>query len=335
MSRQNTTLCLAERPTLSVVPGRTFKPKTEPAPTAEQLQDGQLLLEVLYLSLDPRSYIAPVAIGQKMVGGAISRVLASKSAKAEPGDIVYALTGWTEVAIVPEQMVENIKLPEGAKLTDLLTVAFNGPAMSAYVGLKNKADIQAGNTVVVSGASGATGHIVGQIAKIKGARVIAITGSDEKCRWLCDELGFDVALNYKSPDFVAKFEEATPDLIDVYWDNIGGWMLEVALSRAAMFARYIICGGMAHYNVPEPERQGIKNIIEIAKQRVRMEGFVVMDHIKDVPEARATLLQWIAHGKIKTKETIVPGGITVADVAFERLFSGEKFGKLFVEVKKP
>lgn len=207
--------------------------------------------------------------------------------------------------------------------------------MSAYVGLKNKANVQAGNTVVVSGASGATGHIVGQIAKINGARVIGITGSDEKCRWLCDELGFDVALNYKSPDFVTKLEEATPDLIDVYWDNIGGWILEVTLSRAAMFARFIICGGMAHYNVPEPERRGIKNIIEIAKQRVRMEGFVVMDHIKDVPEARAALLQWIAEGKIKTKETIVKGGITMAETAFEKLFTGDKIGKLYVEVKEP
>lgn len=207
--------------------------------------------------------------------------------------------------------------------------------MAAYIGLQSKADVQPGNTLVVSAASGATGHIVGQIAKIKGARVIGITGSDEKCRWLCDELGFDAALNYKSPDFVAKLEEATPDMIDVYWDNVGGWTLEVALARAAKFSRYVICGGAAQYNLPEPERQGIKNIIEIGKQRVRMEGFVVMDHIKDTPEARATLLQWITEGRLKTKETIVKGGLTVADTAFEKLFTGDKLGKLYVEVKVP
>ncbi|KAK6221498.1 putative secondary metabolism biosynthetic enzyme [Pestalotiopsis sp. IQ-011] len=344
MSRQNITFHLAERPTGSVVPGQTFEQKSVPAPTAEYLKDGQVLVEVLYLSLDPymrgmlnstRSYIAPVAIGQKMVGGAISRVLASKSPKAAPGDVIYAITGWTEVAIVPEQMIEAFKLPEGVKLTDMLTVAFNGPAMAAYIGLQSKADVQPGNTVVVSAASGATGHIVGQIAKIKGARVIGITGSDEKCRWLCDELGFDAALNYKSPNFVAKLEEVTPGMIDVYWDNVGGWTLEVALARAAKFARYVICGGAAQYNLPEPERQGIKNIIEIGKQRVRMEGFVVMDHMKDIPEARATLLQWITEGRLKTKETIVKGGITVADTAFEKLFTGDKLGKLYVEVKAP
>lgn len=216
-----------------------------------------------------------------------------------------------------------------------LTSASDGPATAAYVGLKNKADVQPGDTVVVSAASGATGHIVGQIAKIQGARVVGITSSDEKCRWLCEEFGFDAALNYQSPDFVAKLEAATPDLIDVYWDNIGGWTLEIALSRAAKFARYVICGGMAQYNLPESERQGIKNIIEIAKQRVRVEGFVVMDHIEDVPEARATLLQWIAEGELKTKETIVKGGITVADTAFEKLFTGDKLGKLYVEVKAP
>lgn len=216
-----------------------------------------------------------------------------------------------------------------------LTSASDGPATAAYVGLKNKADVQPGDTVVVSAASGATGHIVGQIAKMQGARVVGITSSDEKCRWLCEEFGFDAALNYQSPDFVAKLEAATPDLIDVYWDNIGGWTLEIALSRAAKFARYVICGGMAQYNLPESERQGIKNIIEIAKQRVRVEGFVVMDHIEDVPEARATLLQWIAEGKLKTKETIVKGGITVADTAFEKLFTGDKLGKLYVEVKAP
>lgn len=235
MSRQNTSVVLAERPTTSVVPGTTFRVETAAAPTAADLEDGQLLLETLYVSLDPamrgwigteRSYIAPVAVGSVMRSGAVCRVLATRSTKAAVGDIVTGLPGWTEVAVVDEATVNNLlaTLPAEARgkldITDLMGV-LGMTGLTAFFGLdKIAGPIRPTDTVVVSAAAGATGSIVAQIAKLQGARrVIGIAGSDEKVRWLEDELRLDVGLNYKDPDFAAKFKQAAPDFIDVYWDN--------------------------------------------------------------------------------------------------------------------
>lgn len=228
MARQSLQIELAERPTGDVIPGKTFRHTTVVAPTEAQVQDGQLLLENLYLSLDPamrgwledrRSYVPPVQIGEIMRGIAIARVLASKSSKAKPGDLVTATMGFAEVRILPESMVEEaIPLPSNGKVTDLL-----GPlgitGLTAYFGMTKIGVPKPGETVVVSAAAGATGSVAAQIAKIAGARVIGTAGSDEKVRWLKEELGLDVALNYKDPDFTEKLKEATPNYIDVFWDN--------------------------------------------------------------------------------------------------------------------
>ena len=229
MSRQSLQIELAERPTGNIIPGRTFRQRTVAAPTADDLQDGQLLLENLYLSLDPamrgwledrRSYLPPVKLGEVMRGAAIARVLASRSAKARAGDIVTATMGFAEVRIVPEALVEEaIPLPPNGKVTDLLGV-LGMTGLTAYFGMTKIGEPKAGDTVVVTAAAGATGSVAAQIAKIAGARVVGTAGSDEKVRWL-EELGLDVALNYKDADFKEKFKQATPNFIDVLFDNGG------------------------------------------------------------------------------------------------------------------
>lgn len=229
-------IVLAQRPEGPIIPGQTFHQKhTSPAPSASDLQDGQILLETLYLSLDPamrgwladvRSYIPPVQIGEVMRGSVIGRVLASRApARAKAGDVVVAMTGWRETAVAGPKEFETVAEilggtpPErGFKLTDLQGV-LGMTGLTAYFGMANIGTPKPGETVVVSGAAGATGSVAGQMAKIAGARVVGLAGSDDKCRWLEKELGFDVCLNYKDAEFKKKFKEATPKYVDVYFDN--------------------------------------------------------------------------------------------------------------------
>lgn len=341
MARENHTFVLAERPTGKIETGKTFTLVKGPAPTAADLKDGEILVEAHYLSLDPamrgwlndaRSYMAPVAIGEKMRGNAVSRVLASKSSKVKEGDIVVASVGWTEVGIVNEKMFEVYELPKGGRMTDLISV-LGLTGLTAYFGLSKIGQPRAGETVVVSGAAGATGSVAGQIAKIKGARVVGIAGSNEKCSWLINELGFDAALNYKSPTFRKDFAKATPDYIDVYWDNVGGEMLELALSRAAQNSRFVMCGQISGYNDVGRSSKGIRNLFNVTAQRIRMEGFIVMDYAREYGPARKELARWLAEGRIRRKETIVKGGLPVAERAIQDLFEGANTGKLLVEVK--
>lgn len=230
MSRQNLSVVLAERPKGAITPGKTFRQETTPAPKADDLKDGEILIETLYLSLDPamrgwlddvRSYVPPVQIGEVMRGSAIARVLASRSPRASEGDLVVATTGWREVAVAGPGAFEpaaDVPLPRNGKVTDLQGV-LGLTGLTAYFGMGKIGAPKPGETVVVSGAAGATGSVAGQLAKIAGARVVGLAGSDEKCAWLERELGFDVCLNYKDPEFKKKFREATPKYIDVYFDN--------------------------------------------------------------------------------------------------------------------
>lgn len=234
MSSQSLSVVLAERPKGPVVPGKTFHQKLAPAPSPSSLEEGQVLIETLYLSLDPamrgwledvRSYVPPVQIGEVMRGSAIARVLASRSPRAAAGDYVVASTGWREVAVAGPKEFETVaeilggKGPgAGFKLTDLQGV-LGMTGLTAYFGMTTIGVPKPGETVVVSGAAGATGSVAGQMAKIAGARVVGLAGSDDKCRWLERELGFDVCLNYKDPEFRKRFKEATPKYVDVYFDN--------------------------------------------------------------------------------------------------------------------
>lgn len=207
--------------------------------------------------------------------------------------------------------------------------------MTAWGGLEHIGKPKPGETVVVSGAAGATGSVVGQIAKQRGARVVGIAGSDDKCEWLVKELGFDAALNYKSESFKKDFEAATPDFIDVFWDNVGGEILEIALGRAKQHARFVMCGAISGYNTEGKETQGIRNLFHIIAQRIRMEGFIVFDYVSDFPRAKKEIAEWLSQGKLKRKETIVTGGLEKAEFAIRDLFEGKNTGKLLVEVKSP
>ncbi|KAK3385039.1 hypothetical protein B0H63DRAFT_394799 [Podospora didyma] len=347
MARQSLQIVLAERPTRDIIPGQTFRQKVVEAPTKADLKDGELLVESIYLSLDPamrgwlndrRSYLPPVQIGEVMRGAAILRVIASKSSKANAGEFVTGFMGFQEVAILHETLIEDsFPLPPNAKLTDLIGV-LGMTGMTAYFGMTTIGEPKAGETVVVSAAAGATGSVAAQIAKICGARVVGTAGSDEKCRWLKEELGLDVALNYKDPDFKQKFHEATPNYIDVFWDNgkgflVGGEQLELALGRANKFARFVMCGGISQYN--QEVMQGPKTFLSVVSMRIKMQGFIVFDFAKDYPQARRQIAQWLAEGKMKRKETIIKGGLGVSESALAHLFKGGNTGKLIVEVKNP
>merc|ERR1712169_123535 len=316
MARENLTIRLAERPTDEIVPGTTFAPKREAAPSPDDLKDGEILVEVLYLSLDPslrgqlndrRSYVPPVQIGAVMNGASASRVLASKSKLVQPGEYVYAATGWQQYKILKAGTFE--------------------PA-SAYPGLQQPQDM-----LSAMGLTGATGSVAGQFAKLKGARVVGIAGSDEKCKWLVDDLGFDAAVNYKAPDWRQKLKEATPNFIDVYYDNVGGEILDAALARAKEHARFVICGVISQYNSSSPA--GIKNIHQVVTMRIKMQGFIIFDAQKQYAQARKELGTWLAEGKIKKNETIIKGGLEKAEQGLVDLFRGVNQGKLLVEVKNP
>lgn len=281
---------------------------------------------------DVRSYLPPVQIGEVMRGYGVCRVLASKSSKVAPGEIVTAHIGFREVHILNEAEVENHPMPAGAKVTDIVgCLGLTG--MTAYYGMVEIGRPKAGETVVVTAAAGATGSVAAQIAKIAGARVIGTAGSDEKCRWLKEEVGLDVALNYKDPDFKQKFKEATPNYIDVFFDNVGGEQLEMALVRANTHARFPICGGISQYN--QKEKLGPKNFFNVISQRIKMQGFIVLDYAPHYGAAREQLAKWLSEGKLKRKETIVKGGLKNSEDTFNYLFRGQNIGKLLLEVKNP
>lgn len=342
MTRQSLQIELAERPHGEIIPGKTFRQTTVTAPTDADLKDGEILVETLYLSLDPamrgwlddkRSYVPPVQIGEIMRAAGIVRVLASKSSRVNAGDIVTAYTGLAEVRILSEDAVQDrFPLPPNGRVTDLLGV-LGMTGLTAYFGMTKIGQPKAGETVVVTTAAGATGSVAAQIAKIHGARVVGITGSDDKVKWLKEELKLDEALNYKDPDFEAKFKAATPDYIDVFYDNVGGEQLNMALGRAKKFARFIECGMISQYN--KTDKQGPKNIFNVIAQSIRMQGFIVFDYLNEYESARKQLAEWIGEGKISRTETIVKGGLKVAEETLLKLFSGHNTGKLLVEVKNP
>lgn len=341
MASTTQSIVLASRPTGDIVPGTTFKVQPQAKLSDSDLKPGQAIIETLYLSLDPamrgwlndtRSYVPPVPINGIMRGAVIGRVTASKSQKFPVGCNVYASAGWREEAVISEsdkdvQVLDSI--PKGGRLTDALGV-LGMTGLTAYFGLLDVGKVKAGDFVVVSGAAGATGSVVCQIAKLKGARVLGLAGSDDKVDWLKD-LGCDNALNYKDPEFAKSFREATKDLIDVFFDNVGGEILDLALSRAKPHARFVICGAISQYNAKEAK--GPKNYTMIIAMRIRMEGFIVFDYAERYSEARQELGQWLAEGKIQRKETIVKGGLGAAEEALLGLYKGTNTGKMLVEVK--
>lgn len=330
---------LAVRP-IGDIKASDFEYREESIPS---LGDGAVLVRTIYLSLDPTNriwmsdmpqYMPPVEIGQVMRGIAIGVVEESKNPNFQSGDLVSGMLGWQDYTIVPENNISSLsRLPH--PLPYPLT-AFLGPLGStgwtAYFGLLDIGQPKAGETVVVSAASGAVGSVAGQIAKIKGCRVVGITGSDEKCHWLTQELGFDAAINYKTADLERELAQLCPDGIDVYFDNVGGSILDAVLTKINLFARIPLCGLISTYNATEPV-PGPYNYNQILMKRARVQGFIILDYFSRISEAVTDIGQWLNQGKIKYALEIVEG-LENAPSAILKLFDGNKKGKLAVKVSE-
>jgi NADPH-dependent curcumin reductase CurA len=307
-------------------------------PVAE-LGDGEFLVEILYISLDPamrgwmnevRSYIAPVGIGEVMRAGAAGRVVASKHPGFAVGDHVYGGFGVQEYAISNGDEVTKID-PSLAPLPVYLG-ALGMPGMTAYFGLIEIGKPKSGETVVVSGAAGAVGMVVGQIARILGCRVVGIAGGAEKCRYLVEELGFDAAVDYKSQDVRKALRQHCPKGIDVYFDNVGGDILDAALANLARHARIVICGAVSQYNNTTAIK-GPSNYLSLLVNRASMTGMVVFDYADRYPEAFKAMAGWRAAGELKSREDIVTGFEKFPETLL-KLFAGENLGKLVLQVRE-
>ena len=309
--------------------------ETEEAP---EPGDGECLFRLKYLSLDPTNriwmsdmpqYMPPVELDAPMRGVVCGEVLQSNTPAFQEGDIVSGIGHWADYQIGTPQTVSVLGETGPVPLVDAFgTFAVVGP--TAYFGLLDVGQPKGGETVVVSGAAGAVGSIVGQIAKIKGCRAVGIAGSDEKCSWIRDDLGFDAAVNYKTADLGPALDEACPDGIDVYFDNVGGSILEACLERMNLYGRIPTCGLISQYNAPEPV-PGPVNYPAILMQRLRVQGFIVLDYADRYPEAIRALAGWMAEGRVKIRQDVVDGLENARD-AVKRLFNGTNNGKLIVRV---
>ncbi len=324
---------LAARPDGMVGPEH-FDYVEEPLP---ELTDGQVLIKTAYISLDPamrgwmsegRSYIPPVQIGEVMRAGTVGEVVESKGQKFAVGDHVTGWLGVQEYAVCDENAVFKVDAGE-IPLTTYLG-ALGMPGVTAYFGLLDVGAPKEGETVVVSGAAGAVGSVVGQIAKIKGCRVVGIAGGPDKCAWIVDELGFDAAIDYKGEDVGEALRKHCPEGVDVYFDNVGGEILDAALARLARGARVVICGAISQYNNMTSMR-GPSNYMSLLVNRARMEGFVVIDYMGRAPEATREMAGWITEGKLVAREDVVEGFESFPH-ALQKLFRGENVGKLVLKV---
>jgi NADPH-dependent curcumin reductase CurA len=299
--------------------------------------EGEVLVKVAYVSLDPamrgwmnegRSYIPPVGIGEVMRAFAVGEVIASKDPDVAVGEHVGGLLGVQEYAIAHGKGVFKVD-PSLAPLPVYLG-ALGMPGVTAYFGLLDIGKPQEGQTVLVSGAAGAVGGLVGQIAKLKGARAVGIAGGPEKCGHLLEDLGFDATIDYKSEDLDAALSETCPDGVDVYFDNVGGEILDAALAHLARHARVVICGAISQYNNTEPVR-GPSNYLSLLVNHASMTGFVMSDYLDRYAEAVREMAGWLASGQLVSREDIAQGLEKFPEVLL-RLFRGENTGKLVLEI---
>ena len=334
MAERNRRLVLAERPT-GMVDEQTVRMEEVDAP---EPGPGEALARVRYLSIDPTirtwmddapGYLPPIAIDEVVRSGGIVEVVRSNSEKYKPGDLLFGFTGWQEYVVASEATGYQA-LPDGVAPTLALSL-FGITGMTAYFGLIDVGKVKEGDVVVVSAAAGATGSTVGQIAKIKGAaKVIGIAGGPKKCAGIVDELGFDEAIDYKSDDVAARLREAAPDGIDLFFDNVGGDILDACLARLALRGRIVLCGAISGYN-DRGTAKGPANYANLIIKRGRMEGFLILDYFDRLDEGRAEVAGWLAEGKIKSSEHIVEG-LENAPEALNLLFTGGNTGKVIVQV---
>ena len=305
------------------------------------LAEGQMLLETLFLSLDPymrsrmsaaKSYSPPIEIGGVMVGGAVSRVLQSRHPGFAAGEIVQGRTGWQTHPV--SDGTGLVKVDPGLAPVSTALGVLGMPGMTAYTGLKNIGRPQAGETLVVAAASGAVGSLVGQIARLQGCRVIGIAGGPEKVAYVRDTLGFDVALDHLAADFAAQLAAACPKGIDIYWENVGGVVWDAVFPLLNDFARVPVCGLIAHYSdtapPPGPDRS-VQLMRAVLSKRLNLRGFIVSDFAAQQPDFLREVSAWLRDGKITHKEDVVTG-LENAPAAFIGLLKGRNFGKLLVKL---
>jgi len=331
----NKQILLAARP-VGFPKDSDFKLIESPIPNAG---DGQILVQSIFVSVDPymrgrmndvKSYAPPVAIGGVMGGGAVGRVIQSNNAAFKEGDIVEGMFGWQEYAVSNGQGVRKID-PTLAPISTALGI-LGMPGLTAYFGLLEIGKPQPGETVVVSGAAGAVGSIVGQIAKIKGCRAVGIAGADDKVAYLTDELGFDAAFNYKTvEDYYAKLKELCPRGIDVYFDNVGGAITDAVFRLINTKARISICGQISQYNLEKVELAPRSILTSLLVKQARAEGFLVFQFADRYPGALVQMAQWLNEGKLKYAEDIEEG-IENTPRAFMAMLKGRNTGKQLVKV---
>ena len=301
---------------------------------------GEVLVRNIFMSLDPymrgrmrdqKSYTPGFELGQVLQAGAVGEVVMSNDPSLAVGDLVEGRLGWESYSVAPAAQVNKVD-PNVGSLSHYLGV-LGMPSMTAWVGLRNIGQPQAGETVYVSAASGAVGQIAGQIAKLRGCHVAGSAGSDAKAAYIMDELGFDAAFNYKTASSLGDaLAQACPKGIDVYFENVGGAMLDAVLLKLNPYARVVACGMISQYNLEKPE--GVKNLGTIVGNKVRMQGFIVSDHMDLKAEFMAEMSGWLADGTIKYREDITQG-IENAPAAFIGMLKGENFGKQVVQIGDP
>lgn len=334
----NRRVVLAARPVGMPTP-RDFRLEKIAVPTPGE---GQVLLRTLYLSLDPYMrnvmeevapvYARSVQLGETMVGGTVSRVVASKHPSFREGELVLANAGWQDYALSDGADLSSLgEMPRPSKALGVLGM----PAFTAYVGLLDIGQPKAGETVVVAAASGAVGAVVGQIAKLKGARVVGIAGGADKCHYVREELGFDVCLDRRDPQLAQQLAAACKEGIDVYFENVGGAVFDAVLPLLNIGARVPVIGVIAHYNdaapPPGPDRLP-QTMAAVLQKRIRMQGLIILDHYGERFDAfRRDMSEWLAAGKVKFREDVVDG-LENAPAAFIGLLEGHNFGKLVVRV---
>ena len=336
MNLTNHQFRLAERPV--GLPKRSNwnyveEPVRDPGP-------GEVLVKTLYLSLDPamrgwmnegRSYVAPVGIGDVMRAGGAGRVIQSSNPAFAVGDHVTGVLGAQEYALIGADAAKGlIKVDPKLVPLPVYVGALGVTGLTAYFGLLEVGQAKAGDTVVVSGAAGATGMVAGQIAKIKGCRAVGIAGGPEKCEYIVKELGFDAAIDYKNENVIEGLRKHCPQGVNVYFDNVGGEILDAVLTQLARGARVVLCGAISQYNSTTGVK-GPSNYLSLLVNSARMEGFIVFNYQARYGEAAREMASWMKAGKLKSKEDIVEGFQTFPDTLL-KLFRGENFGKLLIKV---
>ncbi len=329
----NRQLRLASRP-VGLVTDDDFELVSEPRP---DLAEGEALMRTIYLGMDAtvrtwlnrgEGYLPAVEVGEVVRCSGIGRVVETRTPAFEVGDVAYGLPGWQDFAIVRDD-VYTTKIEGVSDLRSMMSV-FGATGAAAYFGLLDIGRIAEGETVVVSAAAGATGSIAGQIAKIHGCRVVGIAGSDEKCAWVVDELGFDGCINHRTADLNRELAELCPDRVDVYFDNVGGSILDAVLGRLNQHGRVVLCGAISTYN-DQGRPPGPANYLNLISRRGRMEGFITIDYWDRFDECFDRLRQWADEGRLVWREQIFEG-LESAPEALNALFTGANTGKVIVAV---